>query len=100
MESLNEAKEELLVFLDNKYESGDQLISELFESKRDAQERLEDVKRKVCPFFLSFPLPFEIRQRLQRFFICSCVSKKKKVILSELIGKRRLKAEDGDGRAD
>ena len=40
-------QDELLGLLDNKYESGDQLISELFESKREAQERLEDVKRKV-----------------------------------------------------
>ena len=51
-------QDELLGLLDNKYDSGDQLISELFESKREAQERLEDVKRKVFKDLLLFLFVF------------------------------------------
>ncbi len=49
-----EAKMELLVLLDKKYENGEQIISELFETKREAQDRLEETKRKVLPFCYVF----------------------------------------------
>jgi hypothetical protein len=48
IENAEDAKMELLAMLDRKYESGEEVISELFASKREVQEKLEDVKRKVC----------------------------------------------------
>jgi hypothetical protein len=46
IENAEYAKMELLAMLDRKYESGEEVISELFTNKREAQENLEDVKRK------------------------------------------------------